>query len=206
MLLVLFMVVGGGACVSISVLPSDGFLGRHLLTMLGLVGKLCISASFSVVYVYSGEIFPTTIRNSGMGLVSFAARIGGIAAPFLAKLGQVFPNLHFVVFGLTSLVAGLLNCYLPETKGAPLPDTIDDLIAMQKKSKEKQCKIMKKDKDMIKNKISAARKGRKSNTARKDQVPLLSTDEDTSDDAFNQGIISGGAACTSKRRSPISHI
>ena len=39
-----------------------------------LVGKLCLSASYAVVFIHSGEIFPTTIRSSAMGLVSGAAR------------------------------------------------------------------------------------------------------------------------------------
>jgi hypothetical protein len=52
-----------------------------------LVGKLCLAASFAVIYIHSGEIFPTTIRNSAMGLVSVAARCGGIVAPFIVLLG-----------------------------------------------------------------------------------------------------------------------
>merc|ERR1712077_167661 len=95
---------------------------------LGLLGKLCISASFSIVYIHSNEIFPTTIRNSAMGLVSFATRIGGITAPFLAKLGNVLPNMHFLIFGLMTIISGILNAYLPETKGQPLPENISSLI------------------------------------------------------------------------------
>jgi hypothetical protein len=55
-----------------------------------LVGKLCLAASFAVIYIHSGEIFPTTIRNSAMGLVSVAARCGGIVAPFIVLLGLLF--------------------------------------------------------------------------------------------------------------------
>ncbi len=58
--------------------------------MAALVGKLCLAASFAVIYIHSGEIFPTTIRNSAMGLVSVAARCGGIVAPFIVLLGMFF--------------------------------------------------------------------------------------------------------------------
>jgi hypothetical protein len=61
-----------------------------LTTGAALVGKLCLAASFAVVYIHSGEIFPTTIRNSAMGLVSVAARCGGIVAPFIVLLGKGF--------------------------------------------------------------------------------------------------------------------
>ena len=130
--LVIFMIVGGISCLLISALGNSAVFQLYRVpTWLGLVGKLCISASFAVVYVHSNEIFPTTIRNSAMGLVSFAARIGGITAPFLAKLGQVSPNLHFLIFGIMSLISGFLNMYLPETKDVPLPENIDSLILMQ---------------------------------------------------------------------------
>jgi len=123
-----FMIVGGLACLAIQVLSlfdgvSNGFIPAFISTC-ALLGKLSLAASFAVVYIHSGEIFPTTIRNSAMGIMSVAARIGGILAPFIVLLGSVSSNLQFTVFGLLSLTAGLLNLRLPETLGAPLPDTM----------------------------------------------------------------------------------
>jgi hypothetical protein len=94
-----------------------------------LLGKLCISSSFAMIYIHSNEIFPTTIRNSGMGLVSVAARIGGIMAPYVSRLGNVFPNLHFILFGLLALTSGLCTIMLPDTKDQPLPETLNDLMS-----------------------------------------------------------------------------
>ena len=118
------MVTGGGACLLIQLLSS---LAPALIQSLALLGKLCLASSFSVVYIHSAEIFPTTVRNSGMGLVSVAARVGGIMAPFIVSLGEFIPQLQFTVLGLMSLLAGLLNLRLPETAGRQLPDTITDL-------------------------------------------------------------------------------
>ena len=58
---------GGAACLGIQLLAS---LAPVLIQSLALLGKLCLASSFAVVYIHSGEIFPTTVRNSGMGLVS----------------------------------------------------------------------------------------------------------------------------------------
>ena len=99
-----------------------------IVQSMALLGKLCLAASFAVIYIHSGEIFPTTIRNSAMGLVSVAARVGGILAPFIVSLGNVSDNLQFTVFGLMSLTAGILNLKLPETKGAQLPETVSELM------------------------------------------------------------------------------
>jgi len=97
-------------------------------TSCALMGKLCLAASFAVVYIHSGELFPTTIRNSAMGIVSVAARFGGICAPFIVLLGDTLPNAQFTVFGLLAVTAGLANLKLPETLGKALPESISDMM------------------------------------------------------------------------------
>ena len=119
-----YMISGGIAMLIIPLLATSV---PFVITTLGLFGKLCISSSFNIIYIHSNEIFPTTIRNVSMGLVSSAARLGGILSPHLAKLGDVYPNLHFILFGLMGLTAGLLSLKLPETKGLPLSETVQDL-------------------------------------------------------------------------------
>ena len=54
--------------------------------VLALIGRLGASAGFHLAYQYSAELFPTVVRNSGMGLCSCMARIGGIIAPLVADL------------------------------------------------------------------------------------------------------------------------
>ena len=53
---------------------------------LSMIGKFGISAAFAIIYVFSAELFPTMVRNSGMGASSLCARIGGIASPYIADL------------------------------------------------------------------------------------------------------------------------
>ena len=55
-----------------------------LRTVLAMFGKLFASSSFSLVYMYTAELYPTTIRSSGVGVCSLMARIGGFSAPFIA--------------------------------------------------------------------------------------------------------------------------
>ncbi|KAK4305397.1 hypothetical protein Pmani_022711 [Petrolisthes manimaculis] len=126
-----FMLVGGMACLSIQFIPQRFVM---VSTGLALCGKLGISASFSACYIHSGEIFPTAIRNSGMGLVSVAARVGGMLAPFILMLGDVIPNLQFSALGLLTLMAAFLNMKLPETQGHPMPDTVADILALRTSS------------------------------------------------------------------------
>ena len=55
-------------------------------TVFAMLGKLGISGSFAVIYVFSAELFPTVARSSGVGAGSMSARTGGLLAPFLADL------------------------------------------------------------------------------------------------------------------------
>ena len=56
-----------------------------LVTSLTMIGKAAITASFSVIYVYTAELFPTSVRHIAVGSSSMMARIGGLVAPFMGE-------------------------------------------------------------------------------------------------------------------------
>lgn len=66
-------------------------------------------------------------RSSGIGWFSTASRFGGILVPLLLILDEVWESLPVVLFGTLAIVAGLLCLLLPETKGKPLPSTMEDI-------------------------------------------------------------------------------
>uniref|UniRef100_A0A3Q2Q7U2 Solute carrier family 22 member 6 n=1 Tax=Fundulus heteroclitus TaxID=8078 RepID=A0A3Q2Q7U2_FUNHE len=100
---------------------------QNLRTALACLGKAFTSASFTTVYLYTGELYPTVIRQTGMGFVSTMARIGSMAAPAVLILDEVFPALPSVVYGGAAVLASGFACFLPETLNKPLPDTIEDV-------------------------------------------------------------------------------
>ena len=53
---------------------------------LAMVGKLGIAGAFAIIWIYSSELFPTVIRNSGMGTSSVCAGLGGVLAPYIANM------------------------------------------------------------------------------------------------------------------------
>ncbi|GLH00660.1 Organic cation transporter protein [Gryllus bimaculatus] len=95
--------------------------------VLFLVGKLGITSSFGVVFVYTAELYPTPMRSAGVGMSSTVARVGAMVAPFAPLLGQVYAPLPLLLFGGVSLIASLFTLALPETLGTRLPDTVDEV-------------------------------------------------------------------------------
>ncbi|KAF7206916.1 solute carrier family 22 member 6 [Nothobranchius furzeri] len=104
--------------------PSDV---QTLRTTLACLGKAFTSASFTTVYLYTGELYPTVIRQTGMGFVSTMARVGSMAAPAVLILDEVLPALPSMVYGGAAVLASGFACFLPETLNRPLPDTIEDV-------------------------------------------------------------------------------
>lgn len=93
---------------------------------LAAVGLFGAAMMFCIIYLYAGELFPTVVRNSGVGLCSFIGRVGSMIAPQISDLGKISDMLPPCIFGLICLVGGLLTFLLPETAGFTLPETIED--------------------------------------------------------------------------------
>lgn len=118
-----FLVLGGLALLSTMFIPKDL---PWLLVVFAMFGKLCITASYAIIYVLTAEIFPTVVRNVGVGSSSMIARIGGALAPYINLLGDTWKPLPLLIFGSLALAAGIFSLLLPETLGRRLPETIED--------------------------------------------------------------------------------
>ncbi|NXU00843.1 S22AD protein, partial [Buphagus erythrorhynchus] len=91
-------------------------------TVLATIGKFAASASFSTSYVYAAELFPTVVRQTGVGLCSMSARVAGILAPLISPLAQYHGAIPMAIFGSAPVLGGLLCVLLPETHGTELAD------------------------------------------------------------------------------------
>ncbi|KAG1654059.1 Organic cation transporter protein [Nymphon striatum] len=122
--LMMFMVIGGIACASPIVIPEEM---TELSVAFPMIGKLCISGSFAIIYVYAAELFPTVARNIGVSSCSMVARIGSIGAPYVKELGiHTHRSTPFAVYAVLSISSGLLILLLPETKDASIPDSMEE--------------------------------------------------------------------------------
>ncbi|XP_074670055.1 solute carrier family 22 member 6-like [Strix aluco] len=72
---------------------------RLLRMALAVLGKGSLAASFNCAYIFTGELFPTLIRQTGMGLGGTMARVGGMVAPLVRMLAEVAPPLPLLIYG-----------------------------------------------------------------------------------------------------------
>ncbi|KAJ4930335.1 hypothetical protein JOQ06_019339 [Pogonophryne albipinna] len=105
-------------------IPYDKQIAR---TCMAVLGKGCLAASFNCCYLYSGELFPTIIRQNGMGWVCMMARMGAMVAPMVLLTADYLPWLPDLIYGGAPILSGIAAIFLPETLGSPLPDTIQDV-------------------------------------------------------------------------------
>jgi len=122
-------IISGVACIFCGLLQgqTDPDL-KNLQVFLSLLGKFGASASFSIVYLYTAELFPTTVRNQAVGTCSLVARIGGISALLLDNLKVFWLPAPVFIMGVVATVAGGLAVLFPETLGRKLPESMEEAL------------------------------------------------------------------------------
>ncbi len=46
--------------------------------IVNIILKFFASGSYAIIYIYANELFPTQVRNTGIGICSMVARLGAI--------------------------------------------------------------------------------------------------------------------------------
>ncbi|KAI3356097.1 hypothetical protein L3Q82_017359, partial [Scortum barcoo] len=96
-----------------------------------LLGKFGVLAGTGVLYMFTGELSPTVIRNTAMSSCAMFSRVGSSVSPYLLELAVFYSFLPWIVVGSLSLLSVLLAVFLPETFRQPLPDTIQQMAFTQ---------------------------------------------------------------------------
>uniref|UniRef100_K7G0V3 Major facilitator superfamily (MFS) profile domain-containing protein n=1 Tax=Pelodiscus sinensis TaxID=13735 RepID=K7G0V3_PELSI len=117
---------------------------KTLRTVLAVFGKGCLAASFNCVYLYTSELYPTVVRQTGMGLTNTMARLGSMTAPLAKMLEDYMPSLPLIIYGGAPIISGITAAFLPETLNVPLPETIEEVERQSKhlRDEEQQMKIL----------------------------------------------------------------
>ncbi|XP_020633127.3 solute carrier family 22 member 6-A [Pogona vitticeps] len=129
-----FSLILAGLCILANIfVPQD--LSNLRLTF-AVIGKGSLAASFNSAYIFTGELFPTVIRQSGLGLGGTMARVGSMIAPLVQMTGEFFPPLPLIIYGISPIISGTVACLLPETRNVPLPETVEQVERQSRKGQE----------------------------------------------------------------------
>ena len=113
--------------------------GTVLYSFLTLFSKSLSSLAFGMAFLYTAELYPTTVRNTAVGLCASLGRIGGMLAPWIGKFlpnEGYFPQyVPLCLFGGFNIISGLCAIQLPETLGHTLPRTFEDVEETKKNGK-----------------------------------------------------------------------
>ena len=90
-----------GLCLCLHPLIGDTYPTAKIF--ISVLGRFCANCSYTILYLFSAEIFPTVVRGVGVGYTLVISRIGTILAPYILLAGPLAP----LVFGVAALIAGL---------------------------------------------------------------------------------------------------
>ncbi|CAH1407664.1 unnamed protein product [Nezara viridula] len=111
--LALAMAGAGAACLFSTLFNKDDVV--HLVLI--MAGRFLISSPNITILIYTAELYPTIIRNLGLGSANVAAGISLMLIPYIWIMAGVDENLPMIVIGLGGVLGGLATLLLPETAG-----------------------------------------------------------------------------------------
>ncbi|KAK8395791.1 hypothetical protein O3P69_005713 [Scylla paramamosain] len=93
----------------------------ELKVFFSLSGKMTITASLQLVWVFTGELFSTKHRTRIVGEASMVGRVGTLMVPYINDLlGRVYPWAPGAMLSVPVIIAAGLVFLLPETANRKL--------------------------------------------------------------------------------------
>ncbi|KAI2659107.1 Solute carrier family 22 member 7 [Labeo rohita] len=118
------LIIAGSLIGLNSIIPTEFAAVR---TGIAVIGKGFSEAAFTIAFLYTSELYPTVLRQCGLGYTSFIARIGGSLAPMVILFEDMWRFAPSVVFAVTAVLSGCVVFLLPETTNVQLPENILDI-------------------------------------------------------------------------------
>merc|ERR1719479_848815 len=105
----------------------DVYPSNWPIVVLALIGNFTTTCCFAILYMYTGELMPTTVRAAGVGSSSLVSKVGGTLSTTVAALADIHPAIPTIIFAAMALTSGALTVALPETRNRKMPESIEDV-------------------------------------------------------------------------------
>merc|ERR1719400_2292400 len=108
-------------------IPRDVYPSNWPIVVLALIGNFTTTMCFAILYMYTGELMPTTVRAAGVGSSSLVSKIGGTLSTTVAALADIHPAIPTIIFAAMAILSGAITIFVPETKGRKMPESFEDI-------------------------------------------------------------------------------
>jgi len=93
-----------------------------------VVAQSLFAGNYFMVDTFIPELLPTPTRNFGFSFLEFVSKSGSAIAPFIVDLGgAIDAGIPPLVFGCVIIVSSTSFLFLPETRGKPLPQSVNEV-------------------------------------------------------------------------------
>nr|AKN21553.1 slc22a-5 [Schmidtea mediterranea] len=114
-----------------------------VISTLGSIGKFALTTAYCICDMYLNEVFPTPIRNMSIFIILGIASIFTVFAPSINGIDEFIPYFSCSCYSVMCLISGLLiYFFLPETKGCPLPQTLEEGNELRKGNENNYCNMI----------------------------------------------------------------
>lgn len=96
------------------------------MLVLSLLMRVCLTAEYDTIMQYSAEVYPTVLRGRGLAFLRFAGTLSLYVSPSIVYLSRMDPTYPMIITGAMSLLLSILSLFLPETKGHPMPQSLQE--------------------------------------------------------------------------------
>ena len=76
-------------------------------------------------FLQAAEIYPTSIRTTGIGFIFCCAMFLGLPGPFITAMGKSDKRIPYLFLSGLSLFGAITSSFLPETLGCYLSETLE---------------------------------------------------------------------------------
>ena len=102
---------------------------------LSMIIRFIAGVAIKVMYTLTAELYPTMIRSTSSGIGVMMGGFGGFFGLAVQSLVEFWSPLPFLIIGSACILASILGFFIPETKGEPMPETIEHALNLGKKNK-----------------------------------------------------------------------
>ncbi|EDV51063.1 solute carrier family 22 member 7 [Drosophila erecta] len=100
--------------------------GQWAVTTAAILARFFATMAYNVGQQWASEILPTVLRGQGLAIINIMGQMGALISPLVLSTHRYYRPLPMFIVTLVSCIGASIILVLPETKGATMPQTLDE--------------------------------------------------------------------------------